>query len=36
MGQTLGKFGDDFLPERNQPAAVEVRKPLTRRKGKRT
>ena len=36
MGQTLGKFGDDFMPDRNQPAAAEVRKPLARRRGKRS
>jgi antitoxin VapB len=35
MGNTLGKFTDDFMADREQPQNAEKRKPLGRKKGKR-
>ena len=34
MAQSIGKFDDDFMIERNQPQMAETRKPLDVKKGK--
>ena len=36
MGQVLGKVDEDFMADRNQPNRVDARKPLGKRKGKRS
>jgi antitoxin VapB len=35
MENTLGKFTDDFMADREQPGKSDKRKPLERKKGKR-
>jgi antitoxin VapB len=35
MEQAIGKADEDFMARRDQPEKVDVRKPLTKRRGKR-